>query len=121
MKQIKVLLAVCLAVGIAVFMTANSSMAADNSMGKDTVILAKGNGPGNGTGNGGVGPKDGTGNGPKTGGCTKLISDTPDSGKLIAGRGRGPGNGTGTGTGPRNGTGPRGGTSACPVNPGITS
>lgn len=28
-----------------------------------------GYGPGNGTGNKGVGPKDGTGNGPKTGGC----------------------------------------------------
>jgi len=87
MKKTKVLLAICLAVGLAVSMTANSSIAADNSMAKDTMILAKGNGPGNGMGNGGNGPKDGTGYGNKQGNKT----------------------------GPRNGTGPRGGTSACPV------
>jgi hypothetical protein len=123
MKSIKMVMAVCLAVGIAVLMTANFSVAADSGMGKDTVILAKGNGPGNGTGNGGVGPKDGTGNGRKNGTCTNLTSDVTDSGKLIAGRGNGAGRGAGngTGTGPRNGTGPRGGTPACPVNPGYQS
>ena len=44
MKKVKVLLAVCLAAGLAVSMTANSSIAADNGMAKDTMILAKGNG-----------------------------------------------------------------------------
>ncbi len=125
MKHVKVVMAVCLVVGVAVFMTADFSRAADSGMNNDTVILAKGNGPGNGTGNGGVGPKDGTGNGRKNGSCTRLTSDMSDSGKLITGRGNGNGNGggrgNGRGTGPRNGTGPRGGTPACPVNPGYQS
>ena len=125
MKRIKIVVVACLVMGVAVFMTAGSSMAADSSMSNDTVILTKGNGPGNGTGNGGVGPKYGTGNGRKNGTCTNLTSEISDSGRLIAGRGNGNGNGggrgNGSGTGPRNGTGPRGGTPACPVNPGYQS
>jgi len=87
MKKAKGLLAICLAAGLSVSMTLNSSIAADNGTANDTMILAKGNGPGNGMGNGGNGPKDGTGYGTKQG----------------------------NGTGLRNGTGPHGGTSACPV------
>ncbi len=113
-RSLIIMLAVCLALGMAVFMAANSAVAADNGMDKDTVILAKRNGPGNGTGTG-TRPQDGTGNGPKSGGCTRLTSDAPDNGNLIAGRGRGTGTGTGTGSRPQNGTGPRGGTSSCPI------
>lgn len=60
MKTVKALVAVCVAAGIALI-SANYSLAADSSMmGKDTVILAKGNGhgAGDGTGNGGSGPKE---------------------------------------------------------------
>ena len=108
MKKFNVLLTVCLAVGFTVFVVANSSIAADNLLKKDTTISGKGNGPGNGTGNGGSGPKDGTGNGSKQGSCTNLISDAPNDGILISGKGNG--SGKGKGAGPRDGSGPRGGT-----------
>ena len=63
MKKINVTAAVCLAVGFAVFMATDSSIAAGSFLGKDTIIFGSGNGPGDGTGNGGDGPGDGTGNG----------------------------------------------------------
>jgi hypothetical protein len=78
MNKFNVLLTVCLALGVAVFMAADSSIAADNLLGKDMKIFGKGYGPGDGTGNGGSGPKDGTGNGSKSGTCTKLIMDSPN-------------------------------------------
>ena len=102
MKTGKALVAVCVAAGIAL-VSANYSLASDSSiMGKDTVILAKGNGhgAGDGTGNGGSGPKDGTGNGKKNGTCTQFSSDAQDNiDFVIAGRGNGTGGGNGTGTG----------------------
>jgi len=113
MKKFNVLLAVCLAVGVAVFLAANSSIAVDNLLVQDTTIFGKGNGPGDGTGNGGSGPKDGSGNGRKQGTCTRLISDTPIDGIIISGKGNG--SNKGQGTGPQDGSGPRGGTPSCPV------
>ena len=87
MKKINVTAAVCLVVGFAVFMATDSSIAANSFLGNDTIIFGSGNGPGDGTGNGGVGPGDGTGNGP--GDCTNLISDLPTDGLLIARNGNG--------------------------------
>jgi hypothetical protein len=78
MNKFKVAVTVCLAVGFAVLMAADSSIAAGNILGKDTKIFGKGHGPGDGTGNGGSGPKDGSGYGSKSGTCTKLILDTPN-------------------------------------------
>ena len=112
MKKINMLLAVCLAVGFAVFMAANASIASDSIMGKDMKIFGQGHGPGNGTGNGGSGPKDGTGNGSKQGTCTRLIPDTSNDGILISRNGNG--SGKGQGTGPHDGSGSRGGTPSCP-------
>lgn len=109
MNKFNVLLTVCLAVGVAVFMAADSSIAADNLLGKDMKIFGKGYGPGDGTGNGGSGPKDGTGNGSKQGTRTKLISDMPNDGILISGKGNGKGYGPGDGTG-NGGSGPKDGT-----------
>jgi hypothetical protein len=108
MKKFNVVATVCLAVGFAVFMAADSSIAAGNILGKDTQISGKGHGPGDGTGNGGSGPKDGTGNGSKQGSCTNLISDLPVDGLLIAGKGNGKGYGPGDGTG-NGGSGPKDG------------
>jgi hypothetical protein len=112
MKKFNVLFTVCLAVGFAMFMAADSSIAAGNILEKDMKIFGKGHGPGDGTGNGGSGPKDGTGNGSKKGTCTNLISNTPNDGILISGKGNG--DGEGNGAGPHNGSGPRSGTPACP-------
>jgi len=108
MKKINMLLAVCLAVGFAVFMAANASIASDSIMGKDMKIFGQGHGPGGGAGTGGSGPKDGTGRGPGT--CTRLIPDTSNDGILISRNG----SGKGQGTGPHDGSGPRGGTPSCP-------
>jgi hypothetical protein len=82
MKKFNLIATVCLAVGFAVFTAADSSIAAESILGKDTKIFGKGHGPGNGTGNGGNGPKDGTGYGSKSGTCTKLITDTPNESVL---------------------------------------
>ena len=112
MKKINVLLTVCLVVGFAVFMAANTSIASDSIMGKDMKIFGQGHGPGNGTGNGGSGPKDGTGNGSKQGTCTRLIPDTSNDGILSSRNGNG--SGKGQGTGPHDGSGSRGGTPSCP-------
>jgi hypothetical protein len=98
MKKFNTVLAVCLAAGWVMSVTADSAVASGIISGKDTVIYGKGNGPGNGTGNGGSGPKDGTGNGKKSGTCTNLIPDTSHDGILISGKGNGPGNGTGNGS-----------------------
>jgi hypothetical protein len=108
MKKFNVTATVCLAVGFAVFMAADSSIAAGNILGKDTNIYGKGHGPGNGTGNGGSGPKDGTGYGSKSGSCTKLIMDSPNDVILISGKGNGKGYGPGDGTG-NGGSGPKDG------------
>jgi hypothetical protein len=113
MKKINVMVAVCLVVGFAVFMTADSSIAAGSFLGKDTTIFGNGNGPGDGTGNGGVGPDDGTGYGP--GDCLNVISDLPTDGLLLSGNGNGSGNGPGDGTG-NGGNGPGDGTGNGPGN-----
>jgi hypothetical protein len=83
MKKFNVVFTICLAVGIVMFMAADSSFAAGITSENDTKIFGKGHGPGEGTGNGGSGPKDGTGNGSKQGTCTNLIPDTPYDGILI--------------------------------------
>lgn len=114
MRSVKALIAVCVAAGITL-VSVNYSVAADSStMDRETMFLAKGNGPGDGTGNGGSGPKDGTGNGKKRGTCTKLSSDAQDNiNSIIAGRGNcGGGNGGGQGSG--NGGGQGSGTGTCP-------
>jgi hypothetical protein len=84
MKKINVMAAVCLVVGFAVFMAADSSIAAGSFLGKDTKTFGHGNGPGDGTGNGGDGPGDGTGNGSTSGTCSNLISDLSTDGSLIS-------------------------------------
>lgn len=109
MQKVSTLIAVCVvAAGIAL-MSANYSLAAgSNTINTDTVILAKGNGPGDGTGNGGSGPKDGTGNGKNNGTCTQLSPHAQDNVNfIIAGRGNGGNgnNGNGNGNGNKGGTG----------------
>ena len=81
MKRLNVVVTVCLAIGFAVFMAADSSIAAGTISVNNMEIFGNGHGPGDGTGNGGTGPGDGTGNGP--GSCENLISDTSNDGILI--------------------------------------
>jgi hypothetical protein len=92
--------------------------------------VSAGYGPGNGTGNEGVGPKDGSGNGAKKGICVEMMEKASDSGYLARGgngsgqkgpqyriKNRntyGPGDGTGnSGAGPKDGTGNGAKTGTC--------
>ena len=109
------------------------------TIGKQLVIIATGllltspawagNGPGDGTGNDGVGPQDGTGYGDGTGDCTNVTAPMYNADMLLARGGNGNGgdhgngadngeNGTGDGTdntgdGPKDGTGYGPGTGDC--------
>ncbi len=73
----------------------------DFGNGTDILLTGNGNGPGDGTGNDGVGPADGTGNGP--GDCTTAVQAV-DAALLLARGGNGNGGGNG-GHGPGDGTG----------------
>ncbi len=80
-----------------------------------------GNGPGDGTGNGGVGPGDGTGNGPGTCLASPVMTQPMllvrgGNGHGGGNGGHGPGDGTGNGgVGPGDGTGNGPGTGDCPA------
>ena len=119
MKKINIIFTVFAAILLLASISANASSVQENFDHGGVIILAKGgfggHGPGDGTGNDGIGPQDGTGYGP--GDCTGdggtgsgnssetgQHGQSEDNGK--SGSSYGPGDGTGNdGLGPRDGTG----------------